>query len=70
MALANDSDLPSADDLPLAHDVPLAPLTTLELGGAARHLVTAADEATVLKALRWASARALPVLALGGAQIW
>jgi UDP-N-acetylmuramate dehydrogenase len=53
-------------DLPLAHDVPLAPLTTLELGGPARHLVTATDEATVLEALRWAGAHALPVLALGG----
>jgi UDP-N-acetylmuramate dehydrogenase len=47
-------------------DVPLAPLTTLELGGPARHLVDAGDEATVIAALAWADARALPVLVLGG----
>ena len=47
-------------------DVPLAPLTTLELGGSARHLTEAADDAAVLEALRWAAARALPALVLGG----
>ena len=47
-------------------DVPLAPLTTLELGGRARHLVEAADDADVLAALRWATARGLPALVLGG----
>jgi UDP-N-acetylmuramate dehydrogenase len=52
--------------LAIATDVPLAPLTTLELGGPARYLVTASDDATVLEALRWAQERALPVLALGG----
>jgi UDP-N-acetylmuramate dehydrogenase len=47
-------------------DVPLAPLTTLELGGRARHFVEAADEAAILAALAWATARGVPVLVLGG----
>jgi UDP-N-acetylmuramate dehydrogenase len=47
-------------------DVPLGPLTTLELGGRARHFVDAADEAAVVAALRWADARGLPILILGG----
>ena len=46
--------------------VPLAPLTTLELGGDARHFVEAADEDAIAEALRWADARGLPVLILGG----
>jgi UDP-N-acetylmuramate dehydrogenase len=46
--------------------VPLAPLTTLQLGGNARHLVEAADDAAIADALRWADARGLPVLILGG----
>jgi len=46
--------------------VPLAPLTTLELGGAARHFVEAADDDAIAEALRWADARGLPVLILGG----
>ena len=49
------------------HDaVPLAPRTTLQLGGDARHLVTAEDDSTVLSALAWATARELPVAILGG----
>ena len=47
-------------------DVPLAPLTTLELGGPARHFVEAADDDAVAEALRWAEARGLPALILGG----
>ena len=47
-------------------DVPLAPLTTLELGGPARHLVEAATDDDVLEALAWADARGLPVLVVGG----
>ena len=38
--------------LSVRDDVPLAPLTTLELGGHARHLVEAADDETVIEALR------------------
>jgi UDP-N-acetylmuramate dehydrogenase len=41
-------------------------LTTLELGGPARHLVEARDDAAVLEALAWAPARGVPVLVLGG----
>jgi UDP-N-acetylmuramate dehydrogenase len=52
--------------LTIRDDVPLAPLTTLELGGRARHLVEAADEATLLEALAWAEARGVPALVLGG----
>jgi len=52
--------------LKVRDDVPLAPLTTLELGGRARHLVDAADDGAVIEALRWADARGLPVLILGG----
>jgi UDP-N-acetylmuramate dehydrogenase len=46
--------------------VPLGPLTTLELGGPARHFVEAADEDAVVEALRWAQARGLPIAILGG----
>jgi UDP-N-acetylmuramate dehydrogenase len=46
--------------------VPLAPLTTLELGGPARHLVDAADDDAIAEALRWAEARGLPAAILGG----
>ncbi|HVU49330.1 MAG TPA: UDP-N-acetylmuramate dehydrogenase [Polyangia bacterium] len=52
--------------LPIRDDVPLAPLTTLELGGPARHLVEATDEATILEALAWAAARGVPAFVLGG----
>ncbi|MBC7372635.1 MAG: UDP-N-acetylmuramate dehydrogenase [Frankiales bacterium] len=45
------------------HNVPLAPLTTLRLGGRARRLLTAYDEAALLGALR---AEDGPVLVLGG----
>jgi UDP-N-acetylmuramate dehydrogenase len=45
---------------------PLAPLCTLRVGGPARRLVEAADEATVLEALDWAARHAAPVRVLGG----
>ena len=47
-------------------DVPLAPLTTLRLGGPAKTLVTAYDEAEVVEAVRAADASGEPVLVLGG----
>ncbi|HVX97191.1 MAG TPA: UDP-N-acetylmuramate dehydrogenase [Polyangia bacterium] len=55
-------------DLTLAvrEDVALAPLTTLELGGRARHFVEARDEATILAALAWARAHGAPLFVLGG----
>ena len=46
--------------------VPLGPLTTLELGGPARHFTEVTEEGEVAEALRWAEARGLPVLVLGG----
>ncbi len=46
--------------------VPLAPLTTLELGGAARFFCEAAGEADVAHGLEWAADRGLPVFVLGG----
>jgi UDP-N-acetylmuramate dehydrogenase len=52
--------------LTIRDDVPLAPLTTLDLGGRARHLVDAATEEAVIEALRWASARGLRAFILGG----
>ncbi|HEX4404537.1 MAG TPA: FAD-binding protein, partial [Polyangia bacterium] len=52
--------------LTIRDDVPLAPLTTLELGGRARHLVEASTEEAVSEALRWAKARGVPVFILGG----
>jgi len=59
----------TASSLPprgLHERVALAPLTTLELGGPARYLAEAADEATVVDGLRWAADRGLAVTVLGG----
>jgi UDP-N-acetylmuramate dehydrogenase len=47
-------------------DVPLAPLTTLRLGGPARRLVTAYDEASVVEVVRGADRAQEPLLVLGG----
>jgi UDP-N-acetylmuramate dehydrogenase len=47
-------------------DVPLAPLTTLRLGGPARRLVTAYDEASVVEVVRAADAAGERLLVLGG----
>jgi UDP-N-acetylmuramate dehydrogenase len=52
--------------LEIRDDVPLAPLTTLELGGPARHLALARTDDELGEALRWAEARQLPALILGG----
>jgi UDP-N-acetylmuramate dehydrogenase len=57
---------PRAVAMVIRDAVPLAPLTTLELGGPARHLVDAAEDATITEALRWAEARRLPAAILGG----
>jgi UDP-N-acetylmuramate dehydrogenase len=55
-------------DLPpgLASNVSLAPLTTLELGGPARFLLTATSDAAVLAGLRWAAAVGVPAFVMGG----
>ncbi|MEM7159612.1 MAG: UDP-N-acetylmuramate dehydrogenase [Myxococcota bacterium] len=52
--------------LPLEHHVPLAPRTTLELGGAAKHLIDVSNEHTLIDALRWAEGENSPVLVLAG----
>lgn len=52
--------------LALRHDVSLAPLTSLGLGGPARHLADADDVDGVREALAWSRERDLPVLLLGG----
>ncbi len=53
-------------NLLIDHDRPLAPLTTLGIGGAARHFVTAGDDPTLLAALEWARERSEHVYLLGG----
>jgi UDP-N-acetylmuramate dehydrogenase len=50
----------------LQHDVPLAPLTTIGIGGPARHFYRAHGVDDVLNALHWAEERKLPVFFLGG----
>lgn len=47
-------------------DVPLAPHCTLGVGGPARFLVEAHDEATVIEAMTWAARRGVAVRILGG----
>jgi UDP-N-acetylmuramate dehydrogenase len=50
----------------LASGTLLAPLTTLGLGGPARHFVTADDDETLRDALAWARAEGLKIALLGG----
>ncbi|MFI5308941.1 MAG: FAD-binding protein, partial [Polyangiales bacterium] len=50
----------------IERDAPLAPRTTLGLGGAARQLVVAEDDATLVAALRLAQQERLEVAILGG----
>jgi UDP-N-acetylmuramate dehydrogenase len=52
--------------LDIQRDVPLAPLTTLELGGPAKHFVRVVDEASLLDALRWAADQGVASAVLGG----
>lgn len=52
--------------LALDHGRPLAPLTTLGLGGPAKHFVEVKDRATLLEALRWAEQAGERVAILGG----
>jgi UDP-N-acetylmuramate dehydrogenase len=50
----------------LEQNVPLAPLTTIGIGGAARHFVRASSVDALRAALSWAGERQLPVFILGG----
>ena len=52
--------------LDIQRDVPLAPLTTLGLGGAAKHFLRAVDEAELLEALQWAAEEGIASAILGG----
>lgn len=52
--------------LDIQRDVPLAPLTTLELGGSAKHFVRVQSEASLIEALRWAADLDLSTAVLGG----
>lgn len=52
--------------LPIERDVPLAPLTTLDIGGAARYFCRIETEEQTREALAWARARSLPLAVLGG----
>jgi len=52
--------------LDIQHDVPLAPLTTLELGGPAKHFVRVQDEGSLVDALRWAGDQGVSSAILGG----
>jgi UDP-N-acetylmuramate dehydrogenase len=53
-------------DARIRENVALAPRTTLELGGAARHLVEITSDDDLVEALAWAEARGLRVGVLGG----
>ena len=46
--------------------VPLGPMTTLQVGGAARYFAAAATAADVRQAVDWAKSRRLPLFVLGG----
>ncbi len=52
--------------LGIQRDVPLAPLTTLELGGPAKHFVRVDDERMLADALRWAADEGMSSAILGG----
>ncbi len=52
--------------LEIQRDVPLAPLSSLELGGPAKHFVRAKDESTLVDALRWAADQGLRSAIIGG----
>jgi UDP-N-acetylmuramate dehydrogenase len=52
--------------LDIRDELPLAPLSTLELGGRARHFARAAADGEIADALRWAAGRGLPATILGG----
>ncbi len=52
--------------LEIEENVPLAPLTTLEVGGAARFFVSARSEDQVAAAVKYAREKGLAVFVLGG----
>ncbi len=50
----------------IQENVPLAPLTTLQVGGAARYFAQARREDEAREAVEFAKTRALPLFVLGG----
>lgn len=50
----------------IQENIPLAPLTTLQVGGAARYFVEAASEDEVREAVEFARSKQLPLFILGG----
>jgi UDP-N-acetylmuramate dehydrogenase len=52
--------------LDVAENVPLAPLSTLGVGGTARHYARVSSDDEVRAAVEWARARDLPLFVLGG----
>ena len=56
----------SLKGLKIEENVPLAPLTTLEIGGAARLFVRAEAESQVIEAVRFANENAIEIFILGG----
>src|SRR5271169_6799548 len=50
----------------IQENVPLAPLTTLQVGGAARHFAELRREDEVREAAQFAKSRGLPLFVLGG----
>ena len=50
----------------MRHEIPLAAMTTLELGGPAKHLVAADRLPIALEAIRWARREGLPLAVMGG----
>jgi UDP-N-acetylmuramate dehydrogenase len=58
--------VPERLPVPERTNVPLAELTTLRLGGSAKRLVEADDEAALLEVVRGADAAGEPLLVLGG----
>src|SRR5262245_42153343 len=52
--------------LTVLNGVPLAPLTTLGIGGPARHYTRVGAPEQLARAIEWASERSLDVLVLGG----
>src|SRR4051794_6695751 len=62
----DDNSVGAAASLVIETNVALAPLTTLELGGRARHFVRAAEDIVVAQAVAWADGRGLPLVVLGG----
>lgn len=52
--------------LDVQQDVPLAPLTTLGLGGPARHFIRVRTEESLVEAFRWAREEGVPVQVLAG----